>query len=545
MKPFLKQHRYPLLFLLATWGVYLSVLFGRMIRLTPDGLLVGHENVWSDWALHIALANIFALKSPHDWFVYHPMYAAGKLTYPFMVNLISGLLMRAGVSLPLAIIVPSIILVLLLLVGMYYFFWLLLKSSKQAVVAISLFFLSSGPGFVIWVKDLWQHPSWSLIAFPPQQYSRIESLQWLTGNVITGMLLPQRAFLLGMTIAVWILATYVWFLQQVKFTQRTKWLLVIAGLGAGLLPITHPHSFIVVVLLTGLLSLVYGQRWRQWLWFAIPAAILSIKLYWFFLHGGIQDPHFLSFAPGWTNQGTIVSWVWQWWRQWGAMLPVAIGATVLFWRLWSPIERTIYSGFAVLFLASNLFLFQPTAWDNSKLFFWVYFGLCALAAQVLAWLWRHGITWKIMAVVLAIALTGTGWLEMIRLARVDQHTFVLSSAEDMQLGDLIRQKTGPRDVFLTDMIHNHPVTMWGVRPIVMGYPGWVSNYGFLSSQTETDVRAMFLGGDLTPELLNKHNVSYVVIGPQEIADLQANEGWFADRYPLAFQTEHYHVYKVR
>jgi hypothetical protein len=57
------------------WGLFYMVIFARMIALNEHGLQVGHENVWSDWALHVGLATVFAEKSPADWFAYHPMYA--------------------------------------------------------------------------------------------------------------------------------------------------------------------------------------------------------------------------------------------------------------------------------------------------------------------------------------------------------------------------------------------------------------------------------------------------------------------------------------
>src|SRR3990167_9504020 len=105
----LKNHSKHLLALLCTWGAYFVFLFSKMIYFKPDGLWVGHQHVWSDWSLHIAIANIFAFKSPHLWFAYHPIYAGGKLTYPWLADFISGMCMRLHVSLPLAFIIPSII----------------------------------------------------------------------------------------------------------------------------------------------------------------------------------------------------------------------------------------------------------------------------------------------------------------------------------------------------------------------------------------------------------------------------------------------------
>jgi uncharacterized membrane protein len=87
--------------------------------------------------------------------------------------------------------------------------------------------------------------------------------------------------------------------------------------------------------------------------------------------------------------------------------------------------------------------------------------------------------------------------------------------------------------------------MWGVRPILLGDLGWVRNYGFLSEEREKDVTVMFQGGTDAETLLEQYKVSYVVIGPSELHDLQANESYYAQKYKMAFQNQHYRVYDVR
>lgn len=177
-----QEHKRALLFLFATWGVYFFILFGRIIKFKPDGLYAGHVNVWSDWSLHIAMAEIFAYKDPQYWFAYHPMYAGGKATYPFLANFISGMLMRAGFSLYFAFIVPSIICALLLILGMYVVFYLVLRSKKQAVFAISSFFLSSGLGVIKFLRAFSHNPQLDVLLHPNGdtfgEYSRLNEYQW-------------------------------------------------------------------------------------------------------------------------------------------------------------------------------------------------------------------------------------------------------------------------------------------------------------------------------------------------------------------------------
>jgi hypothetical protein len=550
MKSLLKivqPHQRSLLLLFATWGIYFIVLFTRMIQVKPDGFYVGHENLWSDWALHIGMANIFAYKDPQYWFAYHPMYAGGKLTYPFLTNLISGMLMRAGCSIYVAFIIPSIVYSLLLITGMYTLFYIVFKSQKQSIIAIFSFFLSSGMGFIGFLQGFFNHPTMAMWLYPPKQYSQVESYGWYTGNVAVGMLLPQRAFLLGMTLAVWAMAGLIYVLLKEKpVEKRDRLILLICGILAGLLPIIHAHSFIVTVIVTGLLCLVLYKKWRTWFYYAIPAGLISITLYLTFVSGGIQNQNFMQWLPGWNARGGLLDWITMWLKFWGVMIPVAIFGGVLI-RKQPLVVKTFFLSFFIIFALGNLILFQPTHWDNSKLFLWAYFGFSGLAAAVLVWSWEKGgkrIS-RLDATLLAILLMFTGALELIRLQRVDRNQLQLTSTEDVRLGEEIRQKAGPLEIFLTAPIHNHPVTVWGVRPILMGYPEWVRNYGFLYQQRQQDVAVMFQGGIVAEELLRQYHVSYVAIGPSERHDLRVNEAYFAKNYPVAFRNQNYRIYDVR
>ncbi len=544
-------HKKSLFILLGTWGIYFLVLFLRTLEFQPEGLYANHINVWSDWSIHIGMANIFAYKAPQDWFAYHPMYADGKFTYGFLTNFISGMLMRAGFSLYFAFIVPSIIYSIFLLLGMYTLFYLVLKSQKQTLLAISIFFLSSGVGFIKFFRDLYHQYSWGQLLFPDPglDYSQEVEYQWYTGNFIVGMLLPQRAFLLGMTMAIWVLVGIIHVLQDEAGSERKhKFILLSSSFLAGILPITHMHSFIVLFIITGLLCIISYDRWRQLLfYYAIPTGILALTLYFLFIAGGIENPNFMKWTPGWTTQGGLIAWVIMWLKIWGLMLPMTgLGFFLLCHQ--SAIVKAFFIGFLMVFAMANLIMFQPTPWDNSKLFLWAYFGFSGLTTMSLAWLWKHGGKYisRIDVIFIIIMLTLTGFLELIRLQRIEKtnHPF-MTSQEDINLGISIRGKTNPLARFLTAPIHNHLVMMWGARPVLLGDRGWVYNYGFLAGKKEEDLKSMFLGGVGTQELLKRNRISYVVIGPGEIHDWQANEPYYKTHYPLAFQNKNYRIYDVR
>lgn len=549
----LKGHRKPLVLLALTWGVYFVALFLRILQMTPEGIYGGHVNVWSDWSIHIGMVNLFAYKSPSDWFAYHPLFAEGRFTYPFLTNLLSGLLVRCGVPLIPAMTIPSIVFSLSLLAGLYFFVYMLLRSSSQAILTVYLFLLSSGPGVIRYVQDLIAHFSWASVWFPPRDYSRIDDHQWYAGNVIEGLLAPQRAFLLGMAMASW--GLYAMFRGvEVWGSDRGlgKKYLVLAGTLIGLLSFTHVHSLIAitpgVTLLLLYRTIQKPKTWRNLFYFGIPAAFGVSAYYVFFLRGGIQTSHFQSWSPGWMADGGFAGWVKLWIRIWGIAIPFAIFAYARWvWKKdsGSVLGKIFIGSFFLLFGIANLILFQPIAWDNSKIFFWCYFAFCVPMAVFLDELARSKKVGAVsVAAVLLIALTATGFMETYRLQWIQKNHFQMTNLDDIRLGEKIRKTAGPRDVFLTSTDHNQFIMMWGARPILLGFTPWVWNYGFDYGQAERDLKKIYLGDSEAKALIAKHHVRYVVIGSAERKNFHSNDAYFEKSYPLAFSNGNYRIYDV-
>jgi hypothetical protein len=288
---------------------------------------------------------------------------------------------------------------------------------------------------------------------------------------------------------------------------------------------------------------------REWLdlaYYIVPASVISIALYLLFISGGIENPDFIRWYPGWNSKGGILGWVAMWFKLWGLTLPMAILGFVLL-RKTSLIIQTFFAGFFVLFALSNLILFQPITWDNSKLFIWAYFGFSGLATVSLSWFWRKaGKTISRFDVVfLAVLMTFTGFLEVIRLQNIDRNQLQLTGQDDINLGLEIRKKTDPLAVFLTEPTNNSFVMVWGARSILMGFTAWVGNFGFLYQQREKDMKVMYKGGVQAKQLLGQYKISYVVVGSGELQNLNANEAYYRQTYPVAFQNRTYRIYDVR
>ncbi len=527
------------------WGVFFVLLFARMIHMNYSGLYVGHENVWSDWALHIGMATIFSEKPVDQWFASHPMFADGALTYPFLTNLISGMLMRVGFSIPEAFIIPSVIFSVLLIWGLYRFYCLVTGSEKLATLSLSLFFLAAGMGFVPFFKEWIKDPTLAELLLPPKDFFRQDSYDWFANNFLVGHLVPQRAFLIGMTISAWVMTGFFSYVlsdpNRAERPDSCRRRLILAGLGAGILPIAHMHSFIAMVLLTGPVCILLYRQWRDLAYYVVPAGLLSTSLYLAFVHGGIQNPEFMSWQPGLSAKGPF-DWLGFWFRAWGFTFVTAIAGLILVFKSRRKELKIHFSSFFFLFALANLVQFQPIRWDNSKLTVWVYLGFAGLSAIALSWLWAKS---RLATAALFVLLTLSGALELLNLQRINQHTLQILNREELQIADRIRAETEPMARFLTNTSHNHPVMVRGARPILLGYVAWAWNFGFLYRQTEDDVHKMFRGGDEAKRLLKHHRVSYVFVGPGERYSMQANEGWYRANFPIRFEVGQNLVFDVR
>ena len=532
------HHFAPILLLLLTWGTYFIVLFTRILSWRPDGLYLGSVNTWSDWALHITLANRFALLAPKYWFASHPLYAGAPMNYPFFSDFISGMLMRTGLSLKAAMVAPSVITALALLLLAYAVLYRLLRSAWQAVLAISIFFLSAGYGF------LHMHFSWANLLSPPLEYSRFDAYQWYSGNTIVGLLLPQRGMLLGMAWTLGILYIVITALQSSDIS-KARFKLLIAGILAGFLPIIHPHSLIALAVFSLFLCLPRWRDWRSLIWYALPATIISLIFYKIFIASGFHLTDFMGWHPG-LGIPDFKTWISQWfyWR-WGLMLPLVILSYIALRRSYTTEARRIFQAAATLFVLASLISFQPTFWDNSKILYWAYFFFSAMAVAVLADMWRTGRLLKVMAVICVFLLTATGTLELIRLQRIDLNSYQETSSADIALGDQIRQQTDPGAVFLTANAHNDFVMIWGLRSVYLGFVSWVENYGFPSSQRYNDSWNIYQGGAQADRLIAQDRISYVIIGPGETYSFHPDQTYFDERFPVAFSNDSNRVYDVR
>jgi hypothetical protein len=277
---------YALIFILL-WLVYERAMFEQ-----GGAIYTGLANNYGDLPFHLSVITSFVKGGnfpPED-----PTYAGARFTYPFLADFIAACFVRAGASLRGAMLLENLALALAL-TGLLYR-WALLLTRDRAAAHLSpvLLLLSGGLGWWLLFDDAWQGKKNILAALLESQhdYTIIPESIYRWGNGLTTLLVPQRSMLLGLPLALVVFIQW-WQVfggenedekgkeekRRGKKRKRAGSVAIIstsafssslntsgvrrmlaAGLVAGLLPLSHAHTFIVVMMVGSCLALIQGSR---------------------------------------------------------------------------------------------------------------------------------------------------------------------------------------------------------------------------------------------------------------------------------------------
>jgi hypothetical protein len=564
----------------------------QVVGRNDDGAIyTGVDNNLGDLPFHLSIITSFV--HGENFPPVHPEYAGARLTYPFVVDFVAAMFARAGATYEGALFWENLLLAVSL-VGLLYRFALAWTSDRlAALLAPVLTIFSGGLGFVRFYREaaastrgftdfLWHLPHDYTITFDG-------AYRW--GNAVTTLLVPQRGLLLGLPLAL-VVATQWWLatrgegdeatrahacgaavedargkkgkkgrakasrahgegapppyepFKSVPFfsaLDRAELRMLGAGVVAGLLPLVHAHSFVVLMLAAGCLALLL-PRWRAWIVFFAAAFVLAAPAMWWATRGTAARPaSFFAWQVGW-DRGTQNP-VWFWLRNTGLFIPLL--AAALAWRGRDPVvpKRLLifYLPFPVLFLICNVAKISPWVWDNIKVLFYWYVASVPLVALLLARLWRTNAALKLMTGVLIALLTCAGALDVWRVVSgaSEQREF---DRDGVAFAELLKRETAPRSLILHAPTYNHPVYLSG-RQSLMGYGGHLWSQGVDYTGREAEVSRIYAGATDAEQLLAKHGVEYVVVSPLERTGLRVNEQFFT-RFKKVGETGAYQLYKV-
>jgi len=507
-------------------------------------LVTGSPIVWADWAMHISQTNSFYERGIVESIKNSHIYAGTQINYPFMVNLLSAGLMTLGFSLRAAFVLPSIIFSILFVISLYLFGKVLFKSIAIAILGTHLFLTGGGLGFIYIIKDFISKPSMEVIFNSNTEYTRMteKGIYWYSTLIASHI--PQRAFLMGMPIAL-IILTILINKYKLGFANTSKLRIFILGLATGLLMWIHPHSLIAVGLVCALL--LFGKPKLITFWLIYLFGTVSTAAPFLLLNNTDSLSGFFKFYPGWlTHSPEInISWLGFWILNWGFVLPLLLIILLRFRHSQNKESTLLALAGILLFALCNLFIFQPSDWDNTKLLIWVYCIFSFVISSFLMFIWKKSIPLKILAVSIFVALTASGSLDLFYLLNFKKHTHVMIDYKNVALAQEFKSMSNPHENVLSSDYHLHWVPVLTGRPIVMGYRGWLWSYGINYGKREEDIKKIYQGNDNAMDLLNIYKISYVIVGPEEKNAYLINQTFFRNNFPILLEKEETSIFDTR
>lgn len=496
---------------------------------------VGTSGVWGDWAAHSAYVSHFAYSDTIS--LEHPLYAGIKFSYTFMPDFLSAIFIKLGLDIISSMIVPGFVFSMALVILLYYFSFRLSKKESVAALTVLLFIFNGGLGFLYFFKDIANLPYAGLMDFlknSPLEYAHLadKNIHWTA--LINNLVLPQRAFTMGMPLGILVLTSILIGLREVKNNK----MFLYAGIIAAFLPAIHIHSLVAVSFLGFFLIILFSGKnikliARRFLFFFGPIIILG---FWqiLFLFPGNGYSYIVQL--GWMAKDE--NWIYFWVKNLGFNFFFILPA---FFAV-SKRMRVFYIPFFLLFVIANIFLFQPHDYDNIKIMEYWFLPTSVILSIFLVKIWQESILSKLFVCAVLPLMILAPVLDLAHLYLRPGYLFLMK--EEIKVAEIIKEKTPQNSVFLTSDKHNHLVPVLTGRQILMGYRGWLWTYGIKYQGREKDIADMYSGAANAKKLLEKYGVDYVFIGPAEKSMLNFNEQFFAQNYPLFFKKGDIKIYKV-
>ena len=563
-RPNRRSVAYVLFFVLI--AVMLGMVFARGAYQTPEGIYTGVQNNLGDLPLHLQVISSFS--HGHNFPPEDPTFSGVRFAYPFMVDFLAAMLVTAGAPILSAMWLENMVLALTFVGLLTYWTVLLTRSRLAGLIAPALVLFSGGLGWTLLFQEVRNSDDglFPLLGHLTHDYTIMGDTIFRWGNSMTTLFVPQRSILFGLPIAVGIFC--LWWKQisgdQVPIppiqaatrgdkasaaaAQRKTEIhsaagagfkpMLAAGLCAGLLPLVHAHTFLVVMGVGACLTLLFRHLWRGWVvFFAVALIAAAPQLLWLARTGGVKVSSYLGWQPGW-DHGNYNA-VWFWFANTGFFIPLLLLALARHDCAFPRRLLLFYAPFSLCFLIPNLVRVAPWDWDNIKVLFSWYIASAPLVAALLAdWL-KQTPARRWLAAGLLFAMLFSGGLDILRVltGASEQREF---DAMAVRLADRVSTLTPPRALILHAPTYNSPVFLTGRRSL-LGYPGWIWSRGLDYSGREADIKTIYSGGQNAEQLLRQYHIEYVLMGPEELASLPVNEQFWSN-YRKVLQGAGYRVY---
>src|SRR5690242_18102393 len=298
-------------------------VFSRAVIEDSTGISTGLLNNFGDLPFHLSVITSFTFGNnfpPED-----PTYAGVRFTYPFLSDFVSAVFVKCGADLRESMFIENYILGLAFVGVVHRWALIMLRDRLAAILTPLIVLLNGGMGWLLLFEKAGSNEGglFGVLMDLPPSFTVIPETTWRWGNAVSALLVPQRGFLMGLPLAV--IAFTQWWIATDKRPQPTaettkksrakqkpeppeqKRLplntrrMIAAGVAAGLLPLVHAHSFVVVMAMAGCLALLQ-INWRDWITFFVVASAIAVpQLLWSTWHSAVNAGTFFAWELGWDH----------------------------------------------------------------------------------------------------------------------------------------------------------------------------------------------------------------------------------------------------
>ena len=539
------------------WGV--AAVVGVSVALMVQVLMPANVYVqavlagWGDSALHLGMIERFAVSSPFT--LEHPTLAGHPLTYPFFINFLSGMYRLLGAPTLLAFYLPTLTFLCCGLLLLYFFYRQLVSRRGIALFCLVLALFGAGLGW-IWfgfdVKAAYQRGGITAVVetlrAPPHEYTHLDSrtgglpagseathnIVWIVPAV--SFLTHQRSFSVGISLALVVL------LGAIAYRGHPQ--LARFGVLAGLLPLSHGHTFIALAIIFCGLLLANPRLWKSYMSFGLVTTLVALPslLYLLTALHGSGGGSFIRWWWGWmtcphgthwfacdvpAETGTDVSVFWFWTKNFGGVLWAWVAALIFTALAWGRRRGKMIGGaFPVvlpsmlLFVAPNLIRFQPWEFDNNKILFWWWIVALAVIGQAVAKIKKLKL--RAMAVTaLAVVILPAGAVDITaRLSRYTGNHFPYVGNFEIDAAAWIRKNLPTNARIAGAPTPNNFIPMLTGRVLALGYEGWLWTEGANSAPQRNAIEELAHG---SAEPACALGVTHVVVDADFISSFSTDE----------------------
>lgn len=458
-------------------SIVICLLLTNHVMTPVTGGIGSGQSTYGDLAMHMGFVTSIAEQKifPPDY----SLMTGERLSYPFLINSLSGSLVLFGTDLRAAILIPSYVMCFLLVLGFYNLAFSLTKRRSASLLALWFFFLNGAFGFAYFFEGAKADKSAFTRIFTewyktPTNLNEM-NIRW--SNTICDMIVPQRTTMAGWTVLVYLLS-----LLKDALDKKEIKLFVLLGLLAGAMPMIHTHSFLALGIISAAAFFAFifeAEDKKEYLYNWVVYGVLAISIampqlvYWTFAQT-TGNESFLKAQFNWVNHNDPYFWFWI--KNWGIvfllMIPAYLGTSLK--------NKKLAAGAILIFIIAELIVFQQNEYDNNKLFYVVYMFAVIFVAEWLINVYDKLRDVKGIGLVAAIVIlcqTLSGGLTVAReyISGGQYRTF---SDDSIALAEWIKENTETDDIFITGSQHLNPVNALAGRRLYVGTGTFIYFHGY-------------------------------------------------------------------